>query len=137
MGFALGGTAQGGADDLRDHVLIVDSRPAPARGVLFQAAHPGVLKALAPEQHCGDGTVELLGDRRVGDAFRGLEHDLGAEDLALWQGPTPGPGGQGSATVGIEGESGSGTVCHACSIVPGGLIRKLLVVHGRALRCPK
>jgi hypothetical protein len=127
MRLALGGTTQRGADDLRHHLLIVGPRPATSRGVLFQAGHPCVLEAPTPEQDRRNGTVGLLGDRRVGDAFGGLEHDVGAEDLALRQGPTPGPGGQGSPAVVVEAESGSGTIGHADSILAPLLIVKLFV----------
>jgi hypothetical protein len=113
VGLALGRTTEGDADDPGHHPLVVGPWTSASRSVLLQAGHAGLLEAPAPKQHGGNGAVELLGDRRVGDPLGRTEDDPGAQDLTLGQRAAARPCGQGSAAVLVEVERGSGTIGHA------------------------
>jgi hypothetical protein len=127
VGLALGRPIQGDADDLGDHLLVVDPGTTPARGILLQAGHPGSLVAATPEQHRGNRALELLGDLPIGDAIGGPEDDLGAQDLAMRQGATAGPAGQGRVAVLVETQRGGGMIGHADIILVPPLSVKLFL----------
>src|SRR5260221_9042160 len=79
MGGISGSGLQGGVHDPLDEGFFAALHVWWTRGLMLQASHSSRLEALAPKDHRGTRSVQLLGDLAIGFAFVGQQADARAE----------------------------------------------------------